>query len=74
MQAISSPNDDESLMGNVVGDIQQMLTGLNWGGGGNKVAHVLAQYAKNIFDDMYWMEDLPPFAREALYHDANIIG
>ena len=73
MQGISSPNDDESLMGNVVGDIQQMLTGLNWGGE-NKVAHVLAQYAKNIFDDMYWMEDLPPFAREALYHDANIIG
>ena len=37
MQAISSPNDDESLMGNVVGDIQQMLTGLNWGGvGGTK--------------------------------------
>ena len=24
MQAISSPNDDESLMGNVVGDIQQI--------------------------------------------------
>ena len=36
MQAISSPNDDESLMGNVVGDIQQMLTGLNWGGGGEQ--------------------------------------
>ena len=36
MQAISSPNDDESLMGNVVGDIQQMLTGLNWGGGRTK--------------------------------------
>ena len=36
MQAISSPNDDESLMGNVVGDIQQMLTGLNWGGGGGE--------------------------------------
>ena len=34
MEAISSLNADESLMGNVVGDIQQMLTGLNWGGGG----------------------------------------
>ncbi|XP_030969686.1 uncharacterized protein LOC115989964 [Quercus lobata] len=57
MQAISSPNEDESLMGNVVGDIQQMLKGQHWGNveftrrGGNKVAHVLAQYAKNIIDD-----------------------
>ncbi|XP_075674994.1 uncharacterized protein LOC142644222 [Castanea sativa] len=80
MQAISSPNEDESLMGNVVGDIRQMLRGLHLVNveftrrGGNKVAHVLAQYAKDLIDDMYWMEDLPPFAREALYHDANIIG
>ena len=43
-----------------------MLTGLHWGNveftrrGGNKVAHVLAQYAKNIIDDMHWEEDLPP--------------
>ena len=80
MQAISSPNEDELLMGNVVGDIQQMLRGLPWVNveftrrGGNKVAHVLAQYAKNIIDDMHWKEDLPPLAREALYHDANIIG
>ena len=80
MQAISSPNEDELLMGNVVGDIQQMLRGLPWVNveftrrGGNKVAHVLAQYAKNIIDDMQWKEDLPPLAREALYHDANIIG
>ena len=44
-----------------------------WGGGGNKVAHVLAQYARTIIDDMYWMEDLPPLAMEALYQDANFI-
>ena len=80
MQAISSPNEDELLMGNVVGEIQQMLRGLPWVNveftrrGGNKVAHVLAQYAKNIIDDMHWKEDLPPLAREALYRDANIIG
>ena len=41
--------------------------------GGNKVAHVLAQYARTIIDDMYWMEDLPPLAMEALYQDANFI-
>ena len=78
MQAISSLNDDESLMGNVVGDIQQMLRGLHWVNvefarrGGNKVAHKLAQYSKSIIDDMYWMEYLPPFTREALYHDPKI--
>ena len=59
MQAISSPNEDESLMGNAVGGIRQMLRGLHWVNveftrrGGNKVAHVLAQYAKDLIDDMY---------------------
>ena len=28
--AISSPNADQSLMGNVVGDIQQMIRALHW--------------------------------------------
>ena len=37
------------------------------------MAQVLAQYARNIIDDMYWMEDLPPLAMEALYQDANFI-
>ena len=28
--------------------------------GGNRVAHVLAQYARNTLDeDVYWMEDSP---------------
>ena len=38
---------------------------------GNRVAHVLAKFARNIIEDMYWMEDVPPIAREALYQDAN---
>ena len=63
MHAISSLKADQFLLGNVVGEIQQMLSGLHWVSvgsrrrGGNKVAHVLAQYAKIIIDDMYWMED-----------------
>ena len=79
MHAISSPNVDQSLMGNVVGDIQQMIRGLHWVSidftrrGGNKVAHVLAQYVRTTIDDMYWIEDLPPLAMEALYQDANFI-
>ena len=34
---------------------------------------VLAQHARTIIDDMYWMKDLPPLAMEALYQDANFI-
>ena len=41
--------------------------------GGNRVAHVLAQFARNITEDMYWMEDVPPIVREALYQDANFV-
>ena len=38
---------------------------------GNKVTHKLAQFAINISQDLFWMEDVPPIAREALYQDAN---
>ena len=31
------------------------------------VAHSLAKYAKNIDDVVYWIEDSPPLAVEALY-------
>lgn len=37
------------------------------------MAHVLAQHARSIIDDMSWMEDLPPLAMEELYQDANFI-
>ena len=53
-----------------------MICGLHWVNigsmrrGGNKVTRVLAQHARTILDDMYWMEDLPPLAMEALYQDA----
>ena len=37
--------------------------------GGNKVAHILAQYAIIIENELYWMEDSPPPVIEALYQD-----
>ncbi|XP_065637841.1 uncharacterized protein LOC112004800 [Quercus suber] len=77
MKAISTLKDDQSMLGNVIGDIQHLLRNLQWERidcirrRGNCVAHVLAQFTRNIIEDMYWMEDVPPIAREALYQDAN---
>ena len=36
---------------------------------GNMVAHSLAKFARNIVDDLHWMEDKPPLAVDALHHD-----
>ena len=79
MTTISTMKIDQSLLGNVVGDIQHLISNLLWvridcvRRGGNQVAHVLAQFARNISEDMYWMEDIPPIAREVLFQDANFI-
>ena len=37
----------------------------------NGVAHSLAKYARNIDDDIIWMEDTPPPTLEALYLDSS---
>ena len=77
MTTISTMKIDQSLLGNVVGDIQYLIRNLLWvridcvRKGGNRVAYVLAQFARNISEDMYWMEDVPPIAREVLFQDAN---
>ena len=73
MKAISTLKDDQSMLENVIRDIQHLLRHLQWvqiectRRRGNRVAHVLAQFARNVIDEMYWMEDVPPIAREALY-------
>ena len=79
IQAISFPSANLSLLGNVVDDIRHLIRGLHWVSiccmrrGENKIAHVLAQHARNIIDDMYWMEDSPLPALEALYQDAILL-
>ena len=74
--AISSSADNNSLFGNVVDDIRHLIRGLHWSTiccirrSGNRVAHVLAQHARfTIDEDLYWMEDSPPPAIDALYRD-----
>ena len=34
------------------------------------MAHVLARHAKNVTEDIVWLEDTPPPAIEALYYDS----
>ena len=77
MKAILAMQEDLSLLGNVIGDIHHLIRNLQWvriectRRGGNRVAHELAQFDRNISQDLFWMEDVPPIAREALYQDAD---
>ena len=77
MKAVSALQDDYSLLGNVIRDIHNLVRNLQWvrseftRRGRNRVAHELAQFARNIGQNLFWTEDVPPIAREALYQDAN---
>ena len=72
MQAISSNVANFSFLGHVVDDIRHLMAGLQWvktskiRRGGNKVVRVLAL-------DLYWLEDSPPPALEALYQDSLLL-
>ena len=69
MKAVSGSSGGHSLLGHFYEDIHCCLHGLHSVSiscirrGGNKVAHILAQYAKNISKELYWMEDSPPRPR-----------
>lgn len=72
LRAVCSPLPNHSLLGNIIEDVKCFLTGLQYvsvkciSRERNKVTHVLAKHARNIFRDMYWMEDSPPPAVNAL--------
>lgn len=76
MRALSSSLVDLSLLGNMVDNVRHLVHGMHWvtfsyiRRGGNRVAHALAQHARNISEDVFWMEDSPPPALNALYHDS----
>ena len=73
IKAISSSMANLSLIWNVVEDIHHLIHGLHWvnicctRSRGKKVAHAPAQHARNISNDMYWMEDSSTPAMETLY-------
>ena len=59
MKTISDVSSHNSLLGHIYEDIWFYL------GGGD-----IFRYAKNLSDEMYWLEDSPPLAVEALYQDS----
>ena len=76
MKAISGLSCHNSLLGHVYEDICAYLNRMQRVSiscikrGGNMVAHSLAKYAKNITDVVYWIDDSPPPAVEALYQNS----
>ena len=76
MRAISGLSCHNSLLGHIYDDICVYLNGMQQTSvscikrRGNMVAHSLAKYARNIDDVVYWIEDSPPPAMEALYQDS----
>ena len=79
MKALSSSLADWSLLGNVVDDVRHLVFGMHWVNfscirrARIRVAHALVQHARNISKDVFWMEDSPPPALNALYHDSLLL-
>ncbi|XP_075670050.1 uncharacterized protein LOC142639797 [Castanea sativa] len=75
MKVVAGSSGGYSLLGHVYEDIHCNLRGLHSVSiscirrEGNRVAHILAQYARNVTNELYWMEEAPPAVLEALCHD-----
>ena len=75
INAIKASKANLSLLGHVVEDIQVLILGLRWAEvrwvkrSANLVTHNLARYAKNISNDVIWLQDSPTSALDSLYHD-----
>ena len=63
IRALSDSAENRSLLGHIYNDIKYNLRGMevlsfSWVKRcGNMVAHSLAKHARNLLDDMYWVED-----------------
>ena len=77
MKNIAGPCPRFSRFGHLYEDIHCLVSGLRSNSiqfvhrEANRVAHSLARYARNLDDDLIWMEDIPPFVLEALYVDSS---
>ena len=77
MRAISTGKANRSRLGHVYEDIQCLAAGFRSYSvsfvkcSANAVAHALARFAKNVEDELVWLEESPPPALEALYFDSH---
>ena len=75
MRALTASAVNNSSYGHVVDDIRSYFLGWQFVGLScvkrewNMVAHSLARFARNIVDALYWTEDEPPPAEDALHFD-----
>ena len=76
IKAISFARVNCSRLGHIYDDIRCLAAGLrDWSTSwvcrnANAVAHSLAQFAREIENEIIWLEDSPPPALEALYSDS----
>ena len=75
-RTLSVSKKNSSLLGHIYEDIKFNLRGMqilsiNWVKRGEKmVAHTLAKHARNLINDLYWIEDTPSATANALYYDS----
>lgn len=80
MRAITSNCMDNSRLGTIIEDIHCLVSGLRWSSvscvksSANIAAHCLARFARNVSDELVWIEDCPQPARDALYNDSLIFS
>ena len=65
MRSISSQVPCLSLLGGIYGDVLCLIHGLHWKAisyvnrEANTIAYSLARFARNVHDELYWMEESP---------------
>lgn len=76
MNALSSRKGLLSRLDHILQNVICMLNGLRWSQvlyakwSVNTVVHALTRYAKDLLEDVVWLEDSPPPVVEALYCDS----
>ena len=79
IKAISLARVNCSRLGHIYDDIRCLTAGLrDWSTSwvrrnANAVAHSLAQFAREVENEIVWLEDSPPPALEALYSDSLLL-
>ena len=75
MKNIGSSLPNRSSLGIIIDDVKCLINGMqnvyvnSIRREGNMVAHVLARFAKNVSEDLYWLEEAPPPVVDELYFD-----